>query len=93
MKVNDKSIKQLVSDVSEIKGDIKVINEKVSNIDEHMAVQNGRLNTHSKAIQAASIERAEIKMRMWLVMVIGTAVGGLFGTVFGAFIKSFVFGG
>lgn len=93
MRINDKDIKNLVLDVSSIKGDMKVISERLSNIDEHLAMQNSRLNKHAGNIQGNCNDITDLKVRIWLIGVIGAGAGGLLGTIFGVAIKSLIFGG
>ena len=71
----------LMNTIMEIHFSVGVIEEKCSNMEEHLKVQNGRLNKHAESISKISGAQKVIQTKMWILFVLIGGVGGLVGGI------------
>ena len=86
MRLNDKEIKLMYTRVDDIHTRTKVIETKLSAIEEHLKRINGTVLDHANKITAIEVEQEAIKARLWVLVFIGGIVGGLLGALIKAVI-------
>ena len=86
IRLNDKSVKELIKTTYDIHGKVSAIEIKCANMEKHLETINGRLNKHAGEISDLQIEQGGIKVRMWLIFIIGSGIGGIVGTLITKFI-------
>jgi len=88
--MNDHSVKDMYVKISDIHGDVKAMKQHLKDLDDHTKAQNGRLNVHSKSINELNIGQTELKSRMWVLLLVGSGLGGLAGGLIIKFLGGFI---
>jgi len=90
LRVNDRDIKCMVQKVNEIHTKVAVIETKCTNMENQLNTQSSRLTSHANAIKGIQLEQAEIRAKMWLLMVVSGSGGGLIGYIIGKVASGFL---
>lgn len=83
MKVNDKHIKEMVSKVNETHTSVKVIETKITAMEDHMRSLNGTVIKHGDEINKLEVEHEGLRARMWVFLALGSMGGGIVGSILG----------
>lgn len=77
VRINDKDVKDLVVCVGDINVKLGVIQEKCANMESFLENQNTRLCKQEGSITKLCIEQEGIKTKIWILVFVGSLIGGV----------------
>ena len=85
--MNDRDLKEMVVKIGDIHSKVGIIEEKCTNMEEHLQTQNSRLDKHADRLRNAELKQEGFSASQKYILLMVGGVGGLAGSILTIAIK------